>query len=74
MSGIPAIADGADIIVNGYAFTMQQRCICVLNLNCPESACVLSLSGEILEACMDTSEISVVQGYFMRNRKFITAK
>ena len=35
---LKTIADKADIIVNGYAFTRNDERIQVLNLNCPEKA------------------------------------
>ena len=38
MTDIKTIADKADIIVNGYAFTRNDERIQVLNLNCPEKA------------------------------------
>ena len=36
MPDIKNIADGADIIVNGYAFTREDDGIHVLNLNSPD--------------------------------------
>lgn len=36
MPDIKTIADGADIIVNGYAFTREGERVHVLNLNCPD--------------------------------------
>ena len=38
---LKTIADKADIIVNGYAFTRNDERIQVLNLNCPEKAVVM---------------------------------
>ncbi len=35
MLDIKTIADKADVIVNGYAFTKEDDFIRVLNLNCP---------------------------------------
>lgn len=65
------IADNADIIVNGYSFTRQGEAIRVLNLNNPEKASVLRVSGELLETSMDDIEICIVQGYLSRNLRFL---
>lgn len=35
MLDIKTIADKADVIVNGYAFTKEENFIRVLNLHCP---------------------------------------
>lgn len=65
------IADKADLIVNGYAFTLWGNTIRVFNLNRDGSACVLSLTGEVLETSMDDIELSIVQDYFQRNQKYL---
>lgn len=62
------VADTADMIVNGYAFTQTNGQIRVLNLNRPASACVLSASGELLETTMDDIELAIVQDYYARNK------
>ena len=46
------IADNADLIVNGYAFTKSNVGYRVLNLNKPDRAIVLSFGGDILETTM----------------------
>jgi len=71
MPDILKIADSADLIVNGYAFSKVGNHFRVLNLNRPESACVLSLEGSIIETTMDDIELSIVQGYYARNRKYL---
>ena len=48
MPDIKTIADKADIIVNGYAFTREEDGIHVLNLNSPDKAVVFSVDGEVL--------------------------
>lgn len=65
------IADHADIIVNGYSFTREGEMVRVLNLNNPEKASVLRVSGELLETNMDDIEICIVQGYLSRNLRFL---
>jgi hypothetical protein len=68
---LKSIADGADIIVNGYSFTKQDDLIRVLNLNNPEKASVMRMDGEPLETSMDDIEIRIVQEYLARNRRFL---
>lgn len=57
MINIKQVADAADVIVNGYAFTKCELGFRVLNLNNPESAAVFSEKGEALETTMDDIEL-----------------
>ena len=72
-SKLQAIADNADVIVNGYAFTKSDDLIFVLNLNKPDRAAVLRSSGEVLETSMDDIELSIVTEYLQRNLKYMEA-
>ena len=72
-SKLQAIADNADVIVNGYAFTKSNDRISVLNLNKPDRAAVLRPSGEVLETSMDDIELSIVTEYLQRNVKYMEA-
>lgn len=71
MPDILKVADAANLVVNGYAFTVHGERIHVLNLNRPISACVISRDGEVLETSMDDIEIAIVQDYYARNREFM---
>ncbi|MBQ6844710.1 MAG: hypothetical protein IJO60_08780 [Agathobacter sp.] len=71
MCNIMQIADVADIIVNGYAFTKSGSNIRVLNLNKPDKAAFISRLGEVLETSMDDIELDIVQEYYKKNSKFI---
>lgn len=71
MTDIKTIADKADIIVNGYAFTQEQDRIHVLNLNCPDKAVVFNSTGEVLETTMDDIEISIASRYLLQNKKYM---
>ncbi len=71
MTNIIKVADEADMIVNGYAFTCNQGNYRVLNLNRPDRAAVFSKNGEVLETSMDDIEISIVKDYLKKNRKFM---
>lgn len=71
MPDIIKVADTADMIVNGYAFTKENGMIRVLNLNHPERACVLTKDGEMAETTMDDVELSIVSDYYQKNKKYL---
>ncbi len=71
MLDIKTIADKADIIVNGYAFSRKEDGIHVLNLNNPDKAVVFSDDGEVLETTMDDIEISIASSYLQQNLKYM---
>lgn len=71
MDKIKEIADQADMIVNGYAFTRENNQIKILNLNNLDKALVISEVGEVLETTMDDIEIRIVLDYWSSNRKFM---
>lgn len=71
MCNIIEVADAAEVIVNGYAFTKAGENVKVLNLNRPEKAAVLSESGEVLETSMDDVELDIVLDYYKVNRKYM---
>ena len=65
------IADEADVIVNGYAFTRNGDNISVLNLNRPDKAALMSYDGVVLETSMDDIELAIVQKYLQRVLKYM---
>lgn len=71
MCNILEVADAAELIVNGYAFTKAGGNIKILNLNKPEKAAYLSQSGEVLETNMDDIELDIVLDYYRKNGKYI---
>ena len=71
MCNILEVADAAQVIVNGYAFTNAGANVKVLNLNRPEKAAFLSRSGEVLETSMDDVELDIILDYYKRNRKYM---
>ena len=71
MDKIREIADQADMIVNGYAFTRENNQIRILNLNNLDKALVISEDGEVLETTMDDIEIRIVLDYWNSDRKFM---
>lgn len=71
MRNIREIADAADVIVNGYAYTKDGGNIRVLNLNNPEKAAYLNRAGEVLETSMDDIELEIILDYYKKNRKYM---
>ncbi len=71
MDKIKEIADRADMIVSGYAFTRENGKIRILNLNDMEKALVISEDGTVLETTMDDIEIRIVLDYWEDNREFM---
>ena len=63
MIDIMQVADKADMIINGYAFTKENNLIRVLNLNHPERAVMMDKSGDVLETSMDDIEIQIVKTF-----------
>ena len=68
---IKDIADKADMIVNGYAFTRENDQIRILNLNNLDKALVISADGKVLETTMDDIEIRIVLDYWNSDREFM---
>ena len=68
---IMSVADAADMIVNGYAFTRDPKGFRVLNLNQPDKAAVFSKAGEVLETSMDDIELRIALDYYIANRQFL---
>ena len=71
MDKIKEIADKADMIVNGYAFTRENYQIRILNLNNLDKALVISADGKVLETTMDDIEIRIVLDYWNSDREFM---
>ncbi len=71
MTDVKKVADEADVIVNGYAFTKCKEGYRILNLNRPDRAAVLSQTGDVLETSMDDIELQIVKCYLSRNKDFM---
>jgi hypothetical protein len=57
MPDIKTIADKADVIINGYAFTRNEDRIQVLNLNSPDKAAVFSMTVRFLKLLISLRSI-----------------
>lgn len=71
MPDIKTIADRANMIINGYAFTREEDGIHVLNLNSPDKAVVFSAIGEVMETTMDDIELAIASRYMRQNLKYM---
>lgn len=67
---IKNIADKADMIINGYAFTNCDGWIRVLNLNFLNHAAVI-YKEEMVETNMDDIESEIVMDYYKKNKEFM---
>lgn len=73
MAELREIADRADMIINGYAFTKENELIRIINLNNMDKSLVVNDTGKVLETSMDDIEVHIVKGYLDNNREFIGA-
>lgn len=71
MIDVRKVADEADLIINGYAYTKDHDIIRVLNLNAPQKALVLNKNSEVIETSMDDIEIAIVLDYFQKNSRYM---
>lgn len=67
---VKKIADKADLIINGYAFTKDEDYVRVLNLNCINHAAVI-YNDKIVETNMDDIENQIVLDYYENNKQFM---
>ena len=68
---IRELADNAEVIICGYAFSKCENGISVVNLNAPDHAAVFSNEGEMLETSMDDIELSIVRDYLEKSKKYM---
>lgn len=71
MIDVMEVADHADMIINGYAYTKEKDFIKVLNLNNMEKAVVINKLGDVLETSMDDIEIQIVKTYWNKNKNLL---
>ena len=64
------IADAADMVVNGYAYTRINDNIRVLNLRTGKAAIITS-GHEVSETNMDDMDIGVAMQYLIENEHFM---
>lgn len=64
------IADNADMIINGYAYTRDGDYVRVFNLNYQNHAAVI-YDDKIVETNMDDIENQIVLDYYKENKEFM---
>ena len=69
MAELREIADRANMIINGYAFTKENELIRIINLNNMDKSLVVNDTGKVLETSMDDIEVHIVKGYLDNNSK-----
>lgn len=69
---INKIAENADMIVCGYAFSHTENgFVRAINLHPPHHALVMNRAGETIETSMDDIEISIVAKIWQKNKKYM---
>lgn len=71
MMDVKKVADEADLIIAGYAFSKCDMGYRVINLHHPEKAVVLSEAGEPLEMSMDDIELKIVIDIYNKDKEFL---
>ena len=59
MVDIKQVADEAEVIIDGYAFSKYNEGYRVLNLNAPDKPAVFAADGSVLETTMNDIELHV---------------
>ena len=67
---IKEIADTADLLVNGYAYTRDKDYIRIINLNSLNHTAVI-YNDKIIETNMDEIETQIVLDYYIQDKDFI---
>ncbi len=65
------IADGADMIIRGYAFTKTDDFIRIFNLNDRESSMVIAPDGTMVETNMNEIEQALVLDIWSKDSKYM---
>lgn len=73
MTKVQALAENAEVIINGYAFSKCDLGISVVNLNSPDSSAVFGNDDEMIETSMDDIELSIARDYLQKSKKYMEA-
>ncbi len=71
MMSIEKLADAADMIINGYAFTKYNGNVRVINLNHLDSVAIINNDDKIIETTMDDIEMEIVKKIYSRDKKYM---
>ena len=64
------VADRADMIVAGFAYTIKGDCIQVVDLNNSEKRAVIQ-NGDVVESLMSDEEDDLALKYYLRNKEIL---
>ena len=67
------IADKANMIIGGYAFTSDEAGCRVIDLNNSDNAMVINSDDKVIETSMDDIEMAIVLDLYIRNKRFMEA-
>lgn len=73
MADVKQIADEAEVIISGYAFSKYEGGYRVLNLNAPDKAAVFGADGSVLETTMNDIELHIASKYLNASLKYMEA-
>ena len=65
------IAEKADMIIRGYAFTKEGDFVRIFNLNNGKSSMMINLKGKMLASSMDEIEQALVLDIWEKNKGYI---
>lgn len=65
------IADEADMIVNGFAFTRMNLGIRIVNLNSDGDTMIITSAGKVLESSMDPIEETIALDIWKQDAEFM---
>lgn len=64
------IAEKADMIVAGYAYTIQDNCIEVVDLSDLRKRAILQ-NDDVVESMMSDDEDDIILNYYIRNKEIL---
>ena len=73
MVDIKKVADEAEVIIDGYAFSKFEDGFRVLNLNAPDKAAVFDADGSVLETTMNDIELHIASKHLSASLKYMEA-
>ena len=65
------IADNAEVIINGYAFSKCDLGFSIINLNAENSSAIFSNDNEMIETSMNDIELSIAYDYLLKSKKYM---
>lgn len=65
------IADHADMIINGFAFSKMELGIRIVNLNSDGNTVIISPEGKVLESCMNPIEEAIALDIWKDDSEFM---